>query len=156
MAQKSMNLETVKNMVTNYKTKQYLSIVTNTINPMKFDAQSAWFDLQSLKEFINSIEIETGKHPEYGMHGFGVRFYYSAYPDSDLLEESGGIPSNYEKLHTLVAVPTATIKGIDQDFDPCDPSTYDGKMPQPGALVKIMAENHGKLTPPGSGTGLWF
>ena len=160
MASKTMNLDLIEEMVTNYKTKQYLSIVTNTINPMKFDAQSVWFDLNALKEFIEAIEIETAKHPEYGMHDFGVRFYYSAYPDSETCDLPGyesvaDLPTNYEKLHTLIAVPTANINGCNSDFDPYNVATYTGTKPS-GPSCAIMAENHGDLNPPLGTSGLWF
>lgn len=160
MAQNTLNLELVEKMVTNYKTKQYLSIVTNTINPMKFDAQSVWFKVNALKELIAAIEAETAKHPEYEMHGFGVRFYYSAYPDNETSEEQGyeslsDLPEGYQKLHTLIAIPTAEINGVNQDFDPFDVTTYNGSKPT-GIGCAIMAENHGVLIPPTPSTGTWF
>lgn len=160
MAQKTMKLEIIEEMVTNYKTKQYLSIVTNTINPMKFDAQSVWFDLKALKDFITTIETETAKHPEYEMHNFGVRFYYSAYPDSETSDQPGyesiaNLPDEYQKLHTLIAIPTAEINGVNSDFDPYDVNTYNGDKPTEIGCA-IMAENHGVLIPPTPSSGTWF
>jgi hypothetical protein len=159
MAQGKLQLALIEEMVTNYKTKQYLSIVTNTINPMKFDAQSVWFDINALKTLIDAIESETAQHPQYDMHNFGIRFYYSSYPDSDseepTFDDLDTIPSNYEKLHTLIAIPTAEINGVNSDFDPFNTLTYNGTKPT-GIGCAIMAENHGNLTPPGSQDGLWF
>ena len=165
MAAKTMNLNLVQEMVTNYKSKQYLSIVTNTINPMPIDAQSVWFELNALKEFITAIEEEAARHPEFGLENFGVRFYYSAYPKNDLWGDSGyedladllnnSSTSQYEKLHTLIAVPTAKMKGVDSDFNPYDTATYTGKKPV-GAGLAIMAENHGSLVPPNGPMGAWF
>jgi hypothetical protein len=160
MAQGKLQLALIQEMVTNYKTKQYLSIVTNTINPMKFDAQSVWFDINALKTLINAIESETAQHPQYGMHNFGIRFYYSAYPDSDTSEDPlfaglDTIPTTYEKLHTLIAVPTAEINGVNSDFDPFNTLTYDGTKPT-GIGCAIMAENHGALIPPNPSSGTWF
>ena len=157
---KTLPLELVEEMITNYKSKQYLSIVTNTINPMPMDAKSVWFELGALKQFIASIEYEATKNPEYDMKNFGVRFYYSAYPISDSWEdegheELGTVSKAYEKLHTLIAIPTAEINGVNSDFDPFDVATYTGIKPI-GKGATIMAENHGNLCPPDSPVGLWF
>lgn len=160
MAKKTMNLDLVQGMVTNYQTKQLLSILTNTVNPMTFDAKSVWFKLDDLKAFIATIEEETAKHPEYGLKNLGLRLYYSAYPENDMWEEPGyeglaTVPKDYEKLHTLIAIPTAQINNQNQDFDPYDVDSYNGTKPT-GAGMYIMAENHGKLIPPDSASGTWF
>ena len=159
MALQKLNLDLVQEMVTNYKTKQYLSIVTNKINPMPFDAQSVWFSLDALKDFITTIETEVAKHPECPLSNFGLRFYYTAYPENDLWSNKGfedivGLNPQYEKLHTLIAIPTASINGVNSDFDPFDVKTYNGTKPDAGCA--IMAENHGELIPPGSNLGTWF
>lgn len=160
MATKTMSLDLVQQMTTNYQTKQLLSILTNTVNPMTFDAKSVWFDIESLKAYIRQIEEETAKHSEYGLKNFGLRFYYSAYPTNDQCEEGNYdglsiLPKGYQKLHTLIAIPTAEINGINQDFDPKNVSTYNGTKPT-GAAISIMAENHGELIPPGGNQGTWF
>jgi len=64
------------------------------------------------------------------------------------------LPKDYEKLHTLIAIPTAEINGQNQDFDPSNTSTYDGTKPS-GTGMSIMAENHGRMTPPDP-CGTWF
>jgi hypothetical protein len=159
MATKTMNLDLVQDMVTNYQTKQLLSILTNTVNPMTFDAKSVWFELDALKAFIKEIEEETAKHPEFGLGNFGLRFYYAAYPSGEgwenVEQELTGVPTAYEKLHTLIAIPTAQINNENQDFDPYDISTYKGTKPS-GTGMSIMAENHGKLVPPDNASGTWF
>ena len=160
MAAKKMNIDLVEEMVTNYKTKQYLSILTNKINPMTFDAQSVWFKLDTLKEFIITIEEEAAKHPEHNLKNFGARFYYTAYPKNVVWDELGyediaAVDEKYEKLHTLIVIPTAEMDGVNCDFDPFDEKTYTGVRPA-GAATAIMAENHGSLTPPESRSGLWF
>ena len=157
---KTIKLDLIEEMVTNYKTKQYNSIITNTANPMVFDAQSVWFDLEALKTFLATIEDEVAKHPDYDMSNLGVRFYYSAYPDVMAWNNPGHedlsvVDPSYEKLHTLIAIPTAKIDGENSDFDPYDVNTYKGAKPI-GVGLAIMAENHGDLCPPGSPTGLWF
>jgi len=160
MATNKMDLGLVEDMVKNYKTKQYVSIVSNKEIPMAFDAQSVWLSLEALKEFIATIEIEVAKYPEYEMHGFGIRFYYSAYPENaawnhprckDIVHLNMG----YEKLHTLIGIPTAMINDVNSDFDPCNPKTYDGTKPE-GPGCAIMAENHGTLIPPNPAEGTWF
>ncbi|MGC4039684.1 MAG: hypothetical protein QM710_02510 [Flavobacterium sp.] len=155
-----MDLSLVQDMVTNYKTKQYNSIVTNTVNPMPYDAQSSWFSLEALKTFISNLEKEVAKHPEYPVKNFGVRFYYAAYPPNTVwntpgFEQLAGVDPLYAKLHTLIAVPTAQIDGINKDFDPYNVATYTGIKPM-GKTATIMAENHGELIPPGSNAGAWF
>lgn len=160
MATNKMNLDLVGKMVTNYKTKQYNSIVTNKMNPMAFDAQSVWLSIEALKGFINTIETEVAKNPEYGLHDFGLRFYYSAYPENNdsgnfAADDLAGLDAAYQKLHTVIAIPTALINGNNQDFDPCDPKTYDGTKPS-GEACAIMAENHGTLIPPNPAAGTWF
>jgi hypothetical protein len=160
MEAQTMNLDLIQQMVTNYKTKQYLSIVTNKVNPMTFDAQSVRFDLNALKAFINTIEQEVALHPQFKLQDLGVRFYYSAYPESDDWDkaenqELTGLPNQYEKLHTLIGIPTALINGVYSDFDPLDVKTYTGNKPS-GVGCAIMAENHGNLVPPDSQNGLWF
>ena len=157
---KTMNINLVQEMVTNYKAKQYQSIINSTTNPMPFDAQSVWFELKALKTFIATIEAEVASHPTYDMGNLGVRFYYSAYPKNALWDDLGyediaGLNPAYEKLHTLIAIPTAEIDTVNSDFDPLDVKTYTGTKPT-GAGLAIMAENHGNLNPPGPSSGLWF
>ena len=160
MATKTMSLDLVQQMTTNYQTKQLLSILTNTVNPLTFDAKSVWFKFDDLKDFIAAIELETAKHPEYGLKNFGMRLYYSAYPTEELWDDPGyeelsTVPKGYEKLHTLIAIPTTMINDINQDFDPYDVNTYNGTKPT-GIGLSIMAETHGKLIPPDSASGAWF
>lgn len=153
-----MTISLIEEMVNNYKNKQYQFIIDNTQTPMDFDAKSVHFNLESLKEFIKLIEDEVDKHPEFKLSNLGLRFYYSAYPESDTWNEHDGLSdltSDYAKLHTLIAIPTAEINGVQFDFDPLDVKTYTGIKPTV-ASTSIMAENHGPLTPPGSSSGLWF
>lgn len=151
MSAKKMQLGEVQQMIDNYKSNQLVSITTNPDIPMDFDAQSVWFSLESLKEFIACIEAQVALHPECPVNNLGMRFYYSAYSATP----QAGVPSNYGKLHTLVAIPTTDIDGVNSDFDPYDKNTYDGKKPTDPSLG-IMAENHGDLCPPLPASGLWF
>lgn len=158
MADNTMKLDLVQEMVTNYQTKQYQSILTNKDNPMEFDAQSVRFSLDALKNFITTIEEQVALHPEHDLKKLGVRFYYCAYPESESWNDHQGlanVPTEYAKLHTLVAIPTAVINDVESDFDPLDVNTYTGDKPTQGGLL-IMAENHGGLTPPNPNENLWF
>ena len=88
------------------------------------------------------------------------RFYFSAYPKSDAWNKQGyedlaTLPQPYEKLHTLIGIPTGEINTVNSDFDPYDVNTYDGTKPT-GVGLAIMAENHGDLSPPNPQLGLWF
>jgi len=105
-------------------------------------------------------------HPELPTANLGLRFYYAAYPDAQawtnqenvLLQET--IPV-YEKLHTLIVLPTTEINGDNYDFNPLDPATYSGNPPteQTQVMVSkstITVKNHGFLVPPSTATGEWF
>lgn len=157
MTPHTMDLEVVQDMVNNYKTKQYVSIVTNKTNPMAFDAQSVNFDLHSLKRYIDAIEHEVALHPEFDLQNLGIRFYYSAYPSTSWEDnpDLADVSADYKKLHTLIAIPTAVVNGVRTDFNPLDVRTYDGAKPTDGSML-ILAENHGRLTPPNSDVNLWF
>ena len=166
MAAKTLKIDLVEEMVSNYKNNQLDAILTNKAHPMPFDAQSVWFDLNTLKAFVNAIEEEAGNHPKHNLKNFGVRFYYTAYPKKALWDKPGyedladmlndPIAKNYEKLHTVIAIPTAEINGVNQDFDPFDENTYGGSKPSSGQGLAIMAENHGSLIPPAPPSGSWF
>lgn len=166
MAAKTIKIDLVDEMVTNYKNNQLNAILTDKVNPMPFDAQSIWFDLNTLKAFLTAIEEEAESHPKHDLKNFGVRFYYTAYPKKALWDKPGyedladmlndPTAKDYEKLHTLIGIPTAEINGINQDFDPYDENTYSGAKPSSGQGLAIMAENHGSLCPPASPSGSWF
>jgi len=160
MSKHELPLQLVENLVDNYKTHQLYSIENAVKFPMAFDATAALFTLDQLKDFIATIEKEVAKHPEKPVSNIGLRFYYAAYPEQSNGENNDyealeTVDPNYAKLHTLIAVPTMEIDGINYDFDPSDVSTYGGKKPS-GTGIAIMAENHGALYPPGIPTGLWF
>ena len=153
-------MKLVENLVDNYKNHQLYSIENSPTFPMVFDARAASFSLAELKSFIETIEKEVAKHPEAPVEKIGVRFYYAAYPDVENWEEDEYndieiVPTDYAKLHTLIAVPTTEINGVECDFDPYDVATYNGSKPSDSGLA-IMAENHGTLSPPKSVSGLWF
>ena len=160
MTNYELPLELIEDLVDNYKTHQLVSIKNSAKFPMVFDATAALFSLGKLKDFIATIEEEVAKHPEIPVSNIGIRFYYAAYPDQSNWEDENyealdTVDPNYAKLHTLIAVPTTEIDGINYDFNPYDVSTYNGTKPS-GKGTGIMAKNHGALYPPGTKTGLWF
>ncbi|WNM22994.1 hypothetical protein [Flavobacterium capsici] len=156
MPKHTLNMELVAEMIKNYRTRQLKSIEDSKTWPMAFDAHSVWFSLDELKDFITEIETEIASHPEKPVGNLGLRIYYAAYPtEEDWNPDLDTVPKDYEKLHTVIALPTNEIDGENFDFDPSDVNTYDGTKPT-GTGIAIMAENHGFLTPPFSTTGEWF
>jgi hypothetical protein len=160
MSNHLLPLKLIESLVDNYKNRQLHSIENSVDYPMAFDATAALFSLKQLKSFIETIEEEVAKHPEIPVNEIGIRFYYAAYPEDSTMENENNdaledVNPAYAKLHTLIAVPATEIDGISYDFDPFDVNTYNGNKPT-GMGIAIMAENHGKLFPPDTKTGLWF
>lgn len=160
MSKHTLTMKLVETLVDNYKSRQLYSIENSPTFPMAFDARAALFPIKALKSFIETIEEEVAKHPERPIENIGIRFYYASYPElkdweDELYEELQPVPLDYNKLHTLIAVPTVEIDGVQYDFDPYDEATYGGAKPSDSGMA-IMAENHGSLYPPGGTSGLWF
>lgn len=110
------------------------------------DAHSIWFKLETLKEFIYHLELNARKNGK-SSESLGLRIYYSRYPEiktwkntyTDLLDFIGTPREKYEKLHTLVMIPTikTQIKGetVNIDFNPKDITTYTTGLPEiPGDI----------------------
>jgi len=150
------------------------------------DSRSIWFDLETLKTFIYHIEnttVTTDKSKS--ANDLGIRIYYSRYPDKEnfgwdkkeyngILSRFGNTPetSKYDKLHTLVMVPTRKEGKLNVDFNPLDPETYNKSLKSPelirysrnyqlpvssntyptalvlGGPTNTNAQNHGSLIPP--------
>jgi len=139
------------------------------------DANSIWFALDTIKAFIYHLENE-GRAREITADRLGIRFYYSSYPVTGAgseYDDLKGIPENYEMLHTLIGVPTINREGLDYDFNPVDPDTYEFRMQDvtnndysqlSTARTSVLAasrqtsgssgttgsQNHGTLIPPGA------
>lgn len=124
----------VREMVTTYRDNQLKSIENDAVHPVKSDAYSIWFDLDTIKKFIYHIEKGVQKNGQPGSK-LGLRMYYAAYPDkakwnSQGYEDLAGFIGNtlteqYEKKHTLVMIPTIQLaSGNDADFNPFDKTTY--------------------------------
>jgi hypothetical protein len=152
-----LTTELVKSMVMQYKGVQLNNIQTATTNPIPVDAQSIWFDLETLKKFLYHIEHNVGKNYEEGRDKkIGVRIYYAAYPKNEEMkrmaetqkEENFTFNPNYEGLHTLVMIPTISGQdGENYDFNPLDKKTYNGftKMEQSDKFSFINS-NYSTLT----------
>ncbi len=184
----TLTTKMISSMVGQYSGKQLNSIQSDSLNQIPKDARAIWFDLETLKQFMYQIEYNAGKNfAESKDKRLGVRIYYAAYPENDkmrAMEPSQTDPNfsynpAYEKLHTLVMIPTIAEKeGVDYDFNPLDVSTYNGytRMPKTGKYYtdetysgislgsssraqtgeNVSARNHGMLYPPDSMTGFGF
>lgn len=109
----------------------------------KEDAHSIWFDLETIKNFIYHIEINAKKN-NITSDKLGFRIYYSRYPEMntwktlypDLLDFIGTEREKYERLHTLVMIPTIHVKNektgesYNVDFNPKDINTYTTGLPE--------------------------
>jgi hypothetical protein len=179
----------VHDMVNGYKKNQLHEIEQGISKNGRnlTDAHSIWFDLETLKKFVYHIENTTIKtDTTKSSKDLGVRIYYASYPSKDSLgwqkPEYNGVLTNfgntplttqYDKLHTLVMIPTRREGKLNIDFNPFDIDTYKQSLKSP-ELVKysrnqqtpsnnnyptIMslggpitnnttAQNHGSLIPP--------
>jgi hypothetical protein len=170
----TMEFDLVKEMVNNYRNNQLNWILTAPTSNLAMDASAIWFDLATLKNFISSIEEAIALNPDLPTDNVGIRMYYAAYPPiekwsqpgyediADLLDSDE--TKKYEKLHTLVLVPTTEINAVNTDFNPLDATTYEAGFPTAGPTAvmaltykgTIAAKNHGRLYPPGDITGEAF
>ncbi len=136
IAPPTLTTNMVKSMVFQYKDAQLNNIQTAATNAVPKDARAIWFDLETLKQFLYQIEQKTAQHPtEIANKKLGVRIYYAAYPEKQIMsnlaqhqtDPNFSYNEEYEKLHTLVMIPTITGAGNENyDFNPLDVTTYDG------------------------------
>lgn len=134
------------------------------------DSRAVWFNLDSLKKFIWVIESQARKNHLNAASKLGVRMYFARYPAAANWGDYGGalsfINTNYNKMHTLIMVPTYNNGTYNVDFDPY---YFSGNVPS--SLLDILAstnnpklglmrsvtdqtitaQNHGDLIPPMSG-----
>lgn len=131
-----LTTELVKSMVTQYRSTQLNNIQTATTDPVRVDAQAIWFDIETLKKFLYHVEHNVDKNYEASSHKkIGIRIYYAAYPKNDEMKRMSesqedahfSYNPNYERLHTLVMIPTISGEGGENyDFNPLDKNTYNG------------------------------
>lgn len=160
----TMNPQTIKNMVDNYRNNQ-LAVINENLNME--DAYSVNFNLDAVKNFASSIENESKKiNSELTDKDLGIRFYYAAYPQSENMGSfsNEGISTEYNMKHTVVMIPTIKRRSEngqteDYDFNPLDGDTYNrtthfGNNVQKlmssssSSPEEVMALNHGGLIPP--------
>ncbi|WP_299157546.1 hypothetical protein [uncultured Tenacibaculum sp.] len=183
----------VKDMIHGYKKNQLTEINGNLgIN----DAQAISFDLETLKRFVYHIEaISKSKDSTISDKDLGVRIYYAAYPEKRKWKNSryagaldgfmdNPITEQYEKLHTIIIMPTIKRDETYFDFNPTDIRTYTKRLQDVGDKQKIndysnpentivtlslmskapsssgttstVAQNHGGLFPPNTFDGSGF
>lgn len=145
----------VMRMIKNYDLNQRTAIR----NQLGFrDAKNCWFDIVKLKNFICQAETIL-QQSGCSLKISGVRFHYAAHDQQSVI--TYGLPLNYQRLHTLIMIPTYydSVRKEHFDFNPflitagnCVPipltrqqgATEAGNVP-PG---NIFAEDTGQLGPP--------
>jgi hypothetical protein len=147
-------------------------MVTQSNGNRVSDANSIWFSLDALKQFIWRIQKDTcgKKNCEGQPLELGIRIYYSRYPNFDSVDASGNliypdlknVNRDYDALHTVFMIPTFDSSGYQKDFDPryydkengCRPLTINpdgwpvGKPILALTPSNYTAQNHGGLCPP--------
>jgi hypothetical protein len=164
---KGFNLGLATEMISNYRKNHWQMInkycrpfsgFPNSVPQDTVDARSVWFDLDTLKAFINTIEITACRNSCPNLK-LGVRIYYAEYPGADTMVNYGLDPS-LAHMHTVLMMPTYqdNTSQLNMDFDPyaisCPlgntPSLFDTLHPflvlSPSSSVT--ARNHGGLAPP--------
>ncbi|WP_347219491.1 hypothetical protein [Chryseobacterium sp.] len=156
----AMSNDLMKALIDNYRQNQMIAI-NETMGIT--DANSIWFDLSKLKNFINQLEDEARKiNPECTQEDLGIRFYYAAYPKIENWDTLGNhpVPQEYSERHTLVMVPTLKKENEDGEVLHFDfnsllkkktslaLSARDSKPP------KGIGQNLGTLSPPGNSGGM--
>ena len=158
-------LEYANLLVSNYRCNHWRSI--NSFCPtMKnrgdtVDSRTAWFNLDSIKDFINAVETQTCyENQNNNSFKLGIRIYFGEYPKDTSYLFTHGVPSEYSGFHTLVLIPTYYDNVLKQnvDFEPRKPIVigapinFDstGLVGVTGLIpsLDITAENHAGLAPP--------
>ncbi|WP_271729842.1 hypothetical protein [Aquimarina algiphila] len=175
-----LRLDLIHTMVKGYRNNQLQSILRDIGD----DAHSIWFDLETLKKFIYHIEHHTekskkllSKEDQMRIGKLGVRIYYSCYPSeisNGLYPDLNVLPTNYNKRHTLIMLPTMLRDNIHMDFNPIDEKSFTlskeklktyfasnsgSSIPALGIFESssnnrsTISQNHGGLIPPADGSG---
>ncbi len=159
-----MSNELIKTLVDNYRQNQ-MKAINETLGIT--DANSIWFDLPKLKNFIFQIEQEAIKiNPECNQEDLGIRFYYAAYPKIENWDimESHPVSQEYSERHTLVMIPTLKKENENGEIIHFDFNSLPNKRMENLALTsrglkpnkdtEDMGENQGTLSPPASSAGM--
>lgn len=160
-----LDVKLIQTMVNNYRSNQ-LKLIEGSLK--KPDAQSVWFDLKTIKDFITQIEKTTKKtNSKIDSNLLGLRMYYASYPsgeDMGAYLDLESTPKSYERMHTVIMIPTIKIDKVNVDYNPIDASTYkkgakiitNNDKASNNRVYKMMAVgseetsalNHGHLSPP--------
>ncbi len=150
-----MSTDIIQELVDNYRNNQ-LNYINENLGID--DAHSIWFDLETVKKFIEQIELQARLNdPTCPDKDLGIRLYYAAYPESP----TDPVPADYAMRHTLVMVPTKKEESeggeiLNYDFNPFESDS--GSHTQTALAItaglgrNALAQNHGILVPPGNGT----
>jgi hypothetical protein len=103
-----------KNVVKRYKENSWTAI-NNSMNQQRnsldfLDARCIWFSLDSVKQFICTIE-KYSRQLHLETKDLGIRLYYGQYPSNR---------NYYADQHTIFMMPTFSLDGTGEaiDFDP--------------------------------------
>lgn len=168
-----LEVKTIKDMAKLYQGPLNLRrLVTQSNGNNVDDANSIWFPLDALKQFIWEIQKDTcGKACDGLPLELGVRIYYARYPKVDSVDVSGKevypdlnniVSSEYENMHTAFLIPTYDSSGYQKDFDPryfdpknrCSFTTINPDAWPAAKRILVLApsnytaKNHGGLCPP--------
>lgn len=159
-----MSNDLIKALIDNYRQNQ-MNAINETLGIT--DANSIWFDLPKLKNFINQIEHEATKiNPECTLEDLGIRFYYAAYPKIENWDimESHPVPQEYSERHTLIMIPTLKKENEDGEIINFDFNSLQNKKlgnlalnargSKPTQDNESLGENQGTLSPPASSIGM--
>ncbi len=169
-----LKVDLAANLIENYRNNHWTVLNTNLLGggAAVQDSRSAWFSMQTIKRFIYEVESKTAANQSCGCDSLlGIRIYYGEYPTSNgkgfdiqKYPQLANLPLNYERLHTLVMIPTMRIGDLDKDFDPnyfttgipCMPVSFtDTALIASGTITALIPDsynanmqNHGGLYPP--------
>jgi hypothetical protein len=149
----TMSTDTIQELVDNYRNNQ-LSYINQNLGID--DAHSIWFDIETVKKFIEQIEYQARLiDPSCPDKNLGIRFYYAAYPQTP----TDPIPEDYALRHTLVMIPTkkeddGSGEMLNYDFNPFESDSETDKDTALALTAGInrsaLAQNHGDIIPPGT------
>lgn len=150
-----------KELLSNYRDNHW-SIINNAFiakGIKQVDSRSVWFDLNTLKSFIATLESKVNAQcGDHCKQELGIRIYFGEY------DNTNSPKTMYVNLHTLIMVPTIkdqTKLGTPNenvDFDPDYLSSCKPMLPPDTADLDILlptinttdmtAMNHGEIIPP--------
>lgn len=112
-----VNATTAWTISNNYKTINQPLLEINGVGP---DANSIWFSMESLKNFIWKVEEAVCEKRCPNGINLGIRLYYARYPEQ-LTNDLAGLNPDFAQRHTIFMVPTfqeSPDSQIHWDFDP--------------------------------------